>query len=173
MREDLGVGLQLDHLPSEALQHVGVGGGFALGLAANAMSALREFMFAEVYLGDTARAEHAKIEKEVERTHGKEKMKEVLKVEGLLELDEKQRQVSLTETGNEHMSQLLKAAGILESGDLYDTENITTVHHVNQALRARFPVPWIADFRDPWIGLSFFPREPRSASPSAMAAKPA
>ncbi|MBA2590418.1 MAG: preprotein translocase subunit SecA [Alphaproteobacteria bacterium] len=52
------------------------------------------------------------------------------------DLDEKSRQVSLTEAGNEHMSQLLKAAGILESGDLYDTENITTVHHVNQALKA-------------------------------------
>ena len=29
-----------------------------------------------------------------------------------------------------------KAAGLLESGDLYDTENITIVHHVNQALKA-------------------------------------
>ncbi len=52
------------------------------------------------------------------------------------ELDEKSRQVSLTENGNEHMSQLLKAAGILEHGDLYDTENISIVHHVNQALKA-------------------------------------
>src|SRR3569833_220789 len=31
---------------------------------------------------------------------------------------------------------MLKAAGLLENGDLYDTENITTVHHVNQALKA-------------------------------------
>ncbi len=52
------------------------------------------------------------------------------------ELDEKSRQVSLTENGNEHMSQLLKAAGLLEKGDLYDTENISIVHHVNQALKA-------------------------------------
>jgi preprotein translocase subunit SecA len=52
------------------------------------------------------------------------------------ELDEKQRQVSLTEQGNEHMAQLLKAAGLLPNGDLYDTENITIVHHVNQALKA-------------------------------------
>ncbi|HEY4078107.1 MAG TPA: preprotein translocase subunit SecA, partial [Rhizomicrobium sp.] len=52
------------------------------------------------------------------------------------DLDEKSRQVSLTETGNEHMAQLLKAAGLLESGDLYDTENISVVHHVNQALKA-------------------------------------
>ncbi len=52
------------------------------------------------------------------------------------ELDEKQRQVSLTETGNEHMSEMLKAVGLLPQGDLYDTENISIVHHVNQALKA-------------------------------------
>ena len=52
------------------------------------------------------------------------------------ELDEKSRQVSLTEQGNEHMSEMLKAAGLLPHGDLYDTENITIVHHVNQALKA-------------------------------------
>jgi preprotein translocase subunit SecA len=53
------------------------------------------------------------------------------------DLDEKQRQVSLTEAGNEHIGELLKAAGLLEHGDLYDTENIGIVHHVNQALKAR------------------------------------
>jgi preprotein translocase subunit SecA len=53
-----------------------------------------------------------------------------------IEIDEKQRQVTLTETGNEHMVQLLRAAGLLETGDLYDTENISIVHHVNQALKA-------------------------------------
>jgi preprotein translocase subunit SecA len=52
------------------------------------------------------------------------------------DLDEKQRQVSLTEQGNEHVAQMLKAAGLLPDGDLYDTENITIVHHVNQALKA-------------------------------------
>ncbi|MEI9930492.1 MAG: DEAD/DEAH box helicase [Rhizomicrobium sp.] len=55
---------------------------------------------------------------------------------GDYELDEKQRQVTLTEAGNEHMVQLLREAGLLESGDLYDIENISTVHHVNQALKA-------------------------------------
>jgi preprotein translocase subunit SecA len=55
---------------------------------------------------------------------------------GDYELDEKSRQVSLTEQGNEHMGELLKAAGLLPQGDLYDTENITIVHHVNQALKA-------------------------------------
>jgi len=52
------------------------------------------------------------------------------------ELDEKQRQVTLTEAGNEHMVGLLRDVGVLEDGDLYDINNITTVHHVNQALRA-------------------------------------
>jgi len=55
---------------------------------------------------------------------------------GDYELDEKQRQVTLTEAGNEHVVHLLREAGLLESGDLYDIENIGTVHHVNQALKA-------------------------------------
>ncbi len=52
------------------------------------------------------------------------------------ELDEKQRQVTLTEAGNEHMVEHLREAGLLETGDLYDIENISVVHHVNQALKA-------------------------------------
>ncbi len=52
------------------------------------------------------------------------------------EVDEKQRQVTLTEAGNEHMAQLLKSANLLPQGDLYDIENITALHHVNQALKA-------------------------------------
>ncbi len=52
------------------------------------------------------------------------------------DLDEKQRQVTLTEVGNEHMVQLLREAGAMETGDLYDIQNISVVHHVNQALRA-------------------------------------
>ncbi|HEX4080648.1 MAG TPA: preprotein translocase subunit SecA [Rhizomicrobium sp.] len=52
------------------------------------------------------------------------------------ELDEKQRTVTLTEAGNEHMVESLREAGLLETGDLYDIENINMVHHVNQALKA-------------------------------------
>jgi preprotein translocase subunit SecA len=51
------------------------------------------------------------------------------------ELDEKQRSVSLTESGNEKIEQMLEAAGLLK-GSLYDIENVTVVHHVNQALKA-------------------------------------
>ena len=48
----------------------------------------------------------------------------------------KQRQVTLTEAGNEHMAELLQAGSLLEAGDLYDIDNITVLHHVNQALKA-------------------------------------
>src|SRR5271165_2822890 len=52
------------------------------------------------------------------------------------ELDEKQRTVNLTEIGMEKMERLLKDAGLLKSDSLYDVENVSVVHHVNQALRA-------------------------------------
>ena len=51
------------------------------------------------------------------------------------ELDEKQKTVSLSESGNEKIEQMLEAAGLLK-GQLYDIENVTVVHHVNQALKA-------------------------------------
>ena len=52
------------------------------------------------------------------------------------ELDEKQRSVTLTEKGNVHLEQVLGAAGLLHGDNLYDAENVTVVHHVQQALRA-------------------------------------
>jgi len=52
------------------------------------------------------------------------------------ELDEKQRTVNLTEVGMEKMEQALRTAGVLKSESLYDVENVSVVHHVNQALRA-------------------------------------
>jgi preprotein translocase subunit SecA len=52
------------------------------------------------------------------------------------ELDEKQRSCSFTEKGNEHLEQVLGAAGLLKGTNLYDAENVTVVHHINQALRA-------------------------------------
>ncbi|MFO1072099.1 MAG: preprotein translocase subunit SecA [Geminicoccaceae bacterium] len=57
-------------------------------------------------------------------------------VEGDWEKDEKQRSVSLTEQGQEHMQALLAEAGLLKAPDLYDIENISLVHHAQQALRA-------------------------------------
>src|SRR5471032_3191689 len=52
------------------------------------------------------------------------------------EVDEKQRAVSLTEAGMEKLEQRLRDAGLLKGDHLYDVENVSTVHHVNQALRA-------------------------------------
>ncbi len=54
---------------------------------------------------------------------------------GDYEVDEKQRTAALTETGNEKMERALVEAGYVK-GDLYDVENVSTVHHVNQALKA-------------------------------------
>jgi preprotein translocase subunit SecA len=52
------------------------------------------------------------------------------------EVDEKQRTVTLTEAGMEKMEQAIRADGLLKGEHLYDVENVSTVHHINQALRA-------------------------------------
>ena len=51
------------------------------------------------------------------------------------ELDEKQRQVSLTEAGNERVEVMLAEKGLMK-GSLYDIENVSLVHHINSALKA-------------------------------------
>ncbi len=52
------------------------------------------------------------------------------------EKDEKVRAVTLTEAGVERCEELLQETGMLESGSLYDIQNVSLLHHVNQALRA-------------------------------------
>ncbi|MBF0324195.1 MAG: preprotein translocase subunit SecA [Alphaproteobacteria bacterium] len=53
------------------------------------------------------------------------------------EKDEKTRAVTLTEVGTERIEELLIGAGLLkEGGNLYDIQNVSLVHHVNQALKA-------------------------------------
>jgi preprotein translocase subunit SecA len=52
------------------------------------------------------------------------------------EVDEKQRTVTLTEAGMEKIETLLRDAGQLKGDSLYDIENVSVVHHINQALRA-------------------------------------
>lgn len=54
------------------------------------------------------------------------------------EVDEKQRNVTLTEVGNEHVEKLLIEAGLIVNENLYDVQNIAIVHHVNNAIRAHF-----------------------------------
>lgn len=57
-------------------------------------------------------------------------------VEADYELDEKTRNITLTDAGTEHAEALMQEAGLLGDGGLYDAQNIALVHHLNQALRA-------------------------------------
>jgi preprotein translocase subunit SecA len=52
------------------------------------------------------------------------------------DVDEKQRTVALSEAGMEKLEGRLRDADLLKGDSLYDVENVSTVHHVNQALRA-------------------------------------
>jgi preprotein translocase subunit SecA len=81
-------------------------------------------------------AEHRKIVAGWPKDASKEELKELLKTQGLLELDEKQRQVAFTEPGNVMMEEMLRQKGLLKGDSLYDIENVSVVHHANQALKA-------------------------------------
>ena len=52
------------------------------------------------------------------------------------EVDEKQRTAALSEVGMTRLEDMLRDAGLLKSEALYDVENVSVVHHINQALRA-------------------------------------
>ena len=52
-------------------------------------------------------------------------------------VDEKTKQVYLTEAGHERIEELLTKAGLLKAGEsLYDASNIVLMHQINAALRA-------------------------------------
>ncbi|MBL4784312.1 MAG: preprotein translocase subunit SecA [Cohaesibacteraceae bacterium] len=57
-------------------------------------------------------------------------------VEADYEIDEKTKSSSYTEQGNEHLEEILTENGMMKGASLYDIENVTLVHHLNQALRA-------------------------------------
>ena len=52
------------------------------------------------------------------------------------DLDEKANSVTLTEAGIEHAEDLLRTAGAIDSGTLYDIDNVGLLHHINQSLKA-------------------------------------
>ena len=52
------------------------------------------------------------------------------------EIDEKDKNVLLTNKGIDSVERIFSNAGILKNNNFYDPENINLVHHVNQALRA-------------------------------------
>ncbi|MGX1925789.1 preprotein translocase subunit SecA [Vibrio sp. NH-7] len=57
--------------------------------------------------------------------------------DGHYTVDEKSKQVHLTETGQEFVEELMVKNGLMEEGDtLYSPANISLLHHVNAALRA-------------------------------------
>jgi len=52
------------------------------------------------------------------------------------EIDEKDKNVLLTNQGIDSIEKILSNAGILKNNNFYDPDNLHLVHHVNQALRA-------------------------------------
>ena len=54
------------------------------------------------------------------------------------EIDEKDRNILLTNDGINNVEKLFSNAGILKNNNFYDPENLSLVHHVNQALRANY-----------------------------------
>ncbi|MCF4099492.1 preprotein translocase subunit SecA [Maritalea mediterranea] len=56
--------------------------------------------------------------------------------EGDYELDEKQRSATFTDKGIEKMEEVLRKEELIKGEGLYDTENVSIVHHLNSALRA-------------------------------------
>ena len=55
------------------------------------------------------------------------------------EINEKDKQVNLTEEGHQHLEQLLVEAGLLNEGEsLYDSNNLKLYHHVDNCLRAHY-----------------------------------
>ena len=52
------------------------------------------------------------------------------------EIDEKDKNILLTNDGINHVEKIFSGAGILKNNNFYDPENLGLVHHVNQALRA-------------------------------------
>ncbi|MAL89317.1 MULTISPECIES: preprotein translocase subunit SecA [unclassified Brevundimonas] len=65
-------------------------------------------------------------------------IKELIQDPANFEVDEKQRQVLLTEEGSEAIEAILEERGLFaeDTTGLYDAANISLVHHANQALRA-------------------------------------
>jgi len=54
-----------------------------------------------------------------------------------IDIDEKSKSINLTESGNESLDKILIHEGFIdEESSVYDIENVTLVHHINQALKA-------------------------------------
>ncbi len=73
-----------------------------------------------------------------------DKTNQYLAIDGLIkrlnnkdfEIDEKDKNILLTNAGINNVEDIFSKAGILKNNNFYDPENLSLVHHVNQALRA-------------------------------------
>ena len=63
-------------------------------------------------------------------------MAEFVKDATQYEKDEKFRTANMTEAGSEALEEMLRQAGIISEGNLYDTFNVSVLHHAQQSLRA-------------------------------------
>ena len=54
------------------------------------------------------------------------------------DLDEKNKNAILTDTGIDKIEKLAKQKGLLKNNNFYDPENLNLVHHINQSLRSNF-----------------------------------
>ena len=52
------------------------------------------------------------------------------------EIDEKDKNILLTNQGIDEVEKIFSSSGVLKNNNFYDPENLSLVHHVNQALRA-------------------------------------
>ncbi|MFO1390179.1 preprotein translocase subunit SecA [Cellvibrio sp.] len=78
----------------------------------------------------------SKLKKQID--NGEDGDRRVITEPGDFTVDEKSRQVELTEQGHQHVEDLLVKAGLLkEDENLYAANNLTLLHHVGSALKAR------------------------------------
>ena len=54
------------------------------------------------------------------------------------EIDEKDKNILLTNEGINNVEKMLSDAGVLKNNNFYDPENLSLVHHVNQSLKANY-----------------------------------
>ena len=52
------------------------------------------------------------------------------------DLDEKNKNIMLSDHGINKIEKLSQTYGLLKNNNFYDPQNISLVHHINQALRA-------------------------------------
>ena len=54
-----------------------------------------------------------------------------------IEIDEKSKNVTLTDEGNDFLDKVLPGLGLMkDNSSVYDMENVNLIHHINQALKA-------------------------------------